>query len=266
VIASYAEARPLPERAALVTFDDGYRNNLTLAADVLRDKGIPCVFHITTSYIGTKRVLWPDEVVNRIVEWPLPSIPLPDGGEQPLGPDVSERRVIASRLREWCKRIPAEEAEAYLEKLQETPMEMAENEELFGFLDWDEVRALRRQGFDIGSHTVSHPILTRIDSNRLMQELADSKQRIEDELNEPCTCIAYPNGGAQDVSAAVFEAARRTGYALGFTVADRHSEPGEDMLGISRICVQGHFPFSFFEYRTSGVDQVIAKQNREFVQ
>src|SRR4051794_677511 len=63
----------------LITFDDGYRNNLTLAADVLRAKGVPAIFHVSTSYIGTDRILWTDEMIHRILNWPFTSLPLPDG-------------------------------------------------------------------------------------------------------------------------------------------------------------------------------------------
>jgi peptidoglycan/xylan/chitin deacetylase (PgdA/CDA1 family) len=124
-------------------------------------------------------------------------------------------------------------------------------------MTWDEVRALRAQGFEIGSHTVSHPILTRIPQGKLETELTESKRTIERELNAPCEAIAYPNGGPADVSETVFAAARLAGYRLGFTVSERHSPPGEDGLSISRICIQGHLPASSFSHRVDGVERLL---------
>jgi peptidoglycan/xylan/chitin deacetylase (PgdA/CDA1 family) len=226
-------AAELPPNPVLVTFDDGYRNNL-LAGEILKEYGIPAVFFMTTGYIGAKRVLWPDEVVHRLLAWPDATIPLPDGREEKLPRENSSRRQAAWRVKEQCKKIPTAKVETYLDLLRKTPVATDENEELFGFMDWSEVRKLRGLGFEIGSHTAEHPILTRIDAKRLEQELRESKQKLEEELGEPCLAIAYPNGGPEDVSTPVFEGARRAGYDLGFTVAERHSAPGEDGLAISR--------------------------------
>jgi peptidoglycan/xylan/chitin deacetylase (PgdA/CDA1 family) len=244
----------LPSNPVLVTFDDGYRNNL-LAGDILKEYGIPAVFFMTTGYIGSKRMLWPDEVVHRLLTWPGASIPLPDGREENLPSENSSRRQTAWQVKEQCKKIPTARVEAYLDLLRQTPVAMEGNEELFGFLDWSEVRKLRGQGFEIGSHTAEHPILTRIDAKRLEQELQESKHKLEEELGEPCLAIAYPNGGPEDVSPAVFEGARQAGYDMGFTVAEQHSAPSEDSLAISRVCVQGHLPLRIFEYRASGVGE-----------
>jgi len=79
-------------------------------------------------------------------------------------------------------------------------------------MDWDELRALRDAGWEIGSHTVSHPHLTRLGDDELDRELQDSKAEIEDRLGEPCASIAYPFG---DVDARVVEATHRAGYRVG---------------------------------------------------
>jgi len=257
VIADRSSGRGLPEGAALITFDDGYRNNLTHAAPVLREAGISCVFHVSTGYIGTKNVLWTDEVIGRIVGWQGKTLPLPGGGEQETPRDLAARRSLGMRLKEQCKRMDRDVVSGWIDRLRKGSAEPAANPELYDFMTWDEVRALHSQGFDIGSHTVSHPILTRIPADRLEWELSESKRTIEREVNAPCEAIAYPNGGAADVSEAVFAATRVAGYKLGFTVAERHSPPGEDAMQISRLCIQGHLPLRAFSFRVDGVQRLI---------
>ena len=88
-------------------------------------------------------------------------------------------------------------------------------------MTWDEVRQLHRQGFEIGSHTVDHPILSQVSSDQLHFELRESKRRIELETGAPCTAIAYPNGRPESVSQAVVNAAREEDYRLGFTVIEQ---------------------------------------------
>jgi peptidoglycan/xylan/chitin deacetylase (PgdA/CDA1 family) len=258
LIASRAEGKPLPPRAALITFDDGYRNNL-LAAEVLRQLGAPGVFHVTTNYIGAQRILWTDEVMNRVMAWPSLEIPWPDGERRPLPSDAAQRREFAAAIKNACKKAPSEQVAEYLALLRQTPGGGAQDSELFEFLDWDGVRELVRQGFEIGSHTVDHPILSRVTPERLDLELTESRRRIEAETGQPCCCIAYPNGGREDISEQVFQAAKRAGYSAGFTIAERFSDPDENLMSISRVCVQGHLPAEVFECRASGADVLMKR-------
>ncbi len=257
VLAARQGGRPLPDNAVLITFDDGYSNNLYNAAGVLSQLGVPCVFHVSTGYIGTSRMLWLDELIGRVRSWEKETIPLPGGGSRSLPASAAERRVTAWEIKEQCKRLPAEIVELYLGELRQYTAPPLLNDELHRFMTWEEVRELHKNGFEIGSHTLEHPILTRIPADRLRRELAHSKEIIERELGVPCRCIAYPNGGHADVSADVFDVARSCGYLLGFTVAEQMSAPGEDLLGISRLCIQGHLPMSVFHYRAGGAEHLL---------
>src|SRR4051794_5114731 len=118
VAAARSGTRPLPRHAALVTFDDGYQNNLTLAAGVLKEAGVPAVFHVSTGYIGTKRILWPDELIGCILNWRGEHLPLPGGGSQPLTANQLERRQVAFKIKERCKTLPADTVDTYVEQLR----------------------------------------------------------------------------------------------------------------------------------------------------
>lgn len=76
-------------------------------------------------------------------------------------------------------------------------------------MSWDHIRKLRESGWEIGSHTVSHPRLTSLNDGDLTCELTESRQTIEGELDEPCRSIAFPYG---DTDERVREAARNAGY------------------------------------------------------
>jgi peptidoglycan/xylan/chitin deacetylase (PgdA/CDA1 family) len=65
-------------------------------------------------------------------------------------------------------------------------------------MTWDEIRQLSEAGWEIGSHTVTHPYLTEIDDVALDRELRDSKGRLEREIGRPCRTIAYPSGNFDD--------------------------------------------------------------------
>lgn len=81
-------------------------------------------------------------------------------------------------------------------------------------MDWNQLRALRDHGWEIGSHTRTHPFLTRIDDETLDAELARSKADCERELGR-CDSLAYPYG---DYDERVVEKARAAGYATACTL------------------------------------------------
>jgi len=92
-------------------------------------------------------------------------------------------------------------------------------------MDWSELRDLHGRGWEIGSHTVSHPHLPTLPAASLAREVVDSKASCEAGLGVPCASIAYPYG---DVDARVVEAARDAGYVTGAALPQR-ARPERDM-------------------------------------
>lgn len=78
-------------------------------------------------------------------------------------------------------------------------------------LNWSELRDLASIGWEIASHTCSHPHLTQIDDERLADELVQSRLAVEENLRRPCSSLAYPYG---DVDERVVDAAEAAGYAF----------------------------------------------------
>lgn len=89
-------------------------------------------------------------------------------------------------------------------------------------ISWADARALTSRGWEIGSHTCSHPHLTTLDDATLERELVESRQACEEHLSGACLSIAYPYG---DVDRRVVEAAGRAGYQAGASLPARwHAE------------------------------------------
>lgn len=78
-------------------------------------------------------------------------------------------------------------------------------------MDWERLAELAGTGWEIGSHTCSHPHLTRTEDTVLARELRDSRLAFESALRRPCRSLAYPYG---DVDARVIAATRAAGYAV----------------------------------------------------
>jgi glycosyltransferase involved in cell wall biosynthesis/peptidoglycan/xylan/chitin deacetylase (PgdA/CDA1 family) len=254
-LVAIAEGRQdLVPGSALITFDDGYLNNLTVAAPILRARGIPAIFNVSTGYIGQESLLWPDEVFLRVMHWPDSVLPLPEG-KACLLPRAASRRVpVAVRVQEHCKFLENDARIAYIELLRNGSSlpEDAHLAEVYRFMNWDHVRELSAQGFEIGSHTVSHPILSRIGGEQLHRELCISKERIETEVGRECRVIAYPNGLDRDVDEAARVAATAAGYRVGLMLCRGLASP-QGWLAVDRINVPGGQKNAVFESRAAGI-------------
>jgi peptidoglycan/xylan/chitin deacetylase (PgdA/CDA1 family) len=82
-------------------------------------------------------------------------------------------------------------------------------------MTWEQLREAESLGWELGSHTHTHPHLRRLDDDDLREELVHSREILEDQLNRPCRSIAYPYG---EVDYRVTEAARDAGYVVGAAV------------------------------------------------
>jgi len=89
-------------------------------------------------------------------------------------------------------------------------------------MTWDELGELASAGWEIGSHTATHPHLTQCDDVTLERELRSSRERIEERLQRPCWSLAYPYG---DVDERVATAAADAGYVTACTLPDRLHPP-----------------------------------------
>jgi peptidoglycan/xylan/chitin deacetylase (PgdA/CDA1 family) len=113
-------------------------------------------------------------------------------------------------------------------------------------LGWDELRDLASAGWEIGSHTCSHPHLTELDDEPLHRELADSKAACEEALRRPCGSIAYPYG---DLDERVSAAARRAGYVFGAALPKRFGSA--DPLDWPRVGIYHRDDLSRFKLKVS---------------
>jgi peptidoglycan/xylan/chitin deacetylase (PgdA/CDA1 family) len=184
-------AGTLPRRAVAVTFDDGYADNLTVAAPILRGTGVPATFFVTTGYLGGGR-MWNDTVIEAVRR-------LPDGEHDfaPLGLSVRIVRGVEGR-RAFCRdfitsikhhpyaerQSRADQLAAYVGQALPDDLMMAPAQ----------VAALASLGFEIGGHTVSHPILRVLDGPEAAREIAEGRAGLERIVGRPVRLFAYPNG------------------------------------------------------------------------
>ena len=238
----HLDGNPLPPNPALVTFDDGYRDNLTNALPVLRRHGVRAAFFVATEYVAKRRLFWWDRITWIVKHARKRRFSLSGPGAE----DVDLQQGIepaARRLHEVVKRHAGLDLEGFLESLAraaDAPWSEAIEKELVDrhVMGWDDVRALRAAGMDVGSHTRTHRVLSTIPATELASELSGSRAELEDVLGEPVPALAYPVGkpvaSIPDVRAAVVDAGYRLAFSYG---AGRQDLTRLDPLDVCRFAV-----------------------------
>lgn len=232
----------LPPRAACITFDDGYANNLTCAAPVLAQRRMPATVFIATGFIGGGR-MWNDTVIEAVrragAELDLAALGL---GRYSL-PDVeSRRRAFQAIINALKYREPAER----LGKATQIAERVGSDLPTDLMLAESQLKQLRGAGLEVGAHTVTHPILARLDSAAAKREIAASKSYLEAVVGEPVRLFAYPNGRpTQDYERQHVDMVRAAGFAAAVSTAWGSGNRGSDRFQLPRLLPWDRSPVRF---------------------
>jgi len=229
-----------------ITFDDGYKNNSEIAADILSDLGLTATFYLSTGYIGTDRWMWTDlleySLLNTCKDYLDTAL-----SDKPLAlSSPNERRSVLSRLKFILKSEKSAESESIVKKIAQ---QLLNDPKIlpFGdycFMNWSDVKSLDSAGFTIGAHTVNHPILSRINTNDAKKEIVTSKNTIIEKVGKCSSVFCYPNGKKADydselmnITRKYFKAAVSTkyGYARGDELFELRRIGVDNSLGDSLL-------------------------------
>ncbi|WP_284615889.1 polysaccharide deacetylase family protein [Aquabacterium humicola] len=216
----------LPHRAAAITFDDGYADNLTQAMPILQRRGLTSTFFISTGYLDGGR-MWNDTISETIRRCRQDRLDLTELG---LGvhalATLDDRRAAIQALQRATKYLPQAQRQQAVDALAHHAGEPLPRDLM---MTTAQLRALRDGGMQIGGHTVTHPILARIPPAQARAEILDGKAQVEALLQQPVTLFAYPNGvPGRDFGPEHVAMLRDSGFDAAVTTAagsaDRHAD------------------------------------------
>jgi peptidoglycan/xylan/chitin deacetylase (PgdA/CDA1 family) len=231
-IARLTEGR-LPPRAACITFDDGYRDNLQIAAPILARHGMTATFFVASGFLDGGRMF--NDTVRESVRR------LPTGEHDLSWLNLGRRQVddSASRMSLFMDAVAAikyldpdarDAAGDRLAALADAPLP----DDLM--MTSDEVRALQRSGMEVGGHTLTHPILSRIGDDEARRQIDGNRAVLASLLERPPRFFAYPNGVPQrDYAARHVAMARDAGYQAAVSTARGTCTHDSDLFQLPRF-------------------------------
>jgi len=255
------EGKRPPPNALAVTVDDGNQNFFLNGYPVFHAHQIPVTVFLVSGFLDRQLWLWWDQIRYVLEKTSRSSFPMSLSPGRPpvtftLETDDERQRAI-SAITEAVKNLGQAERHRVL------------NEGLFKLLDvelpsepprhmapmrWSEVRQIAENGVDVGAHTVSHPMLSRLqDHQELVREIEDSKRRIEEEVHRPVAHFCYPYGHREDFNDETLNVLERCNFQTAVTTQHglnfRESHP----FLLKRLSVDAMLPEFYFQERLAGL-------------
>lgn len=229
-----SEQGEVPDYSAVITFDDGYHDFLDYAFPILQEENAPATLFITTGFINNDIWLWPDQL-----KYVLEKVPK---GFRIDILGISDKCILCDdvlqawdRIADYCLSISNDEklrlidsifSKAGIKKPEIPPAE-------FRPLSWGEISNMVSEGLEIGSHSHSHPILTKLSRAQLRTELTLSKSLIEKHLNLSPKSFCYPNGRSIDINSEIKSEVAMAGYKFALA-AYTSKDPLSDRWEVTR--------------------------------
>jgi peptidoglycan/xylan/chitin deacetylase (PgdA/CDA1 family) len=221
---------------ALVTFDDGYRDNCETALPILRKLGVPATFFIPTGFLNAARLPWWDHVACVLKRTRVPRLTLErwPGDVDPIvinlePTSLGQQRTVAitTVVRSFLDGAIKDEP-WFLAQLGEQAEVPIDSRSLGCklFMGLDQVRQLANAGMAVGSHGQSHRALASLDDAAQRHELTESKRFLENSLGRDIKALAYPFGWGGTFTARTVQLAIEAGYYLAFSSLEGVNRPG----------------------------------------
>lgn len=183
-------AGTLPQGAACITFDDGYANNYEIAAPVLERMGTPATIFIATDAVE-RGVMWNDLMIEAFRNGSQRADFWNDVCNATGHSNNMDARWSVGELLASCKYFALAQRLEFSRQLYE---KYVGTESPRFMMTKEMVRSLADRGFDMGGHTVNHPILKDLSPDDAVSEIVGCSQWLEMVTGTKPTSFAYPNG------------------------------------------------------------------------
>lgn len=227
----------LPSRAMALTFDDGYAEWIDNVSPALRKRNLPGTFFVTTGQLSGS-ALWHERIVAAVRALPDKGFSLPYGFGSYTDLSLPGSRLrLVEELQERLKYASLADRVGAIEILEAQADSAISLPRPF---DTESVRTLHNQGFDIGAHTVHHPILNECTRAQARDEIGGSKEELEAIIGGRVHSFAYPNGRPnEDYGPEHVEMVRSLGYTSAVTTSNGVSTRESDIFQLPRFTPWG---------------------------
>lgn len=203
-----------PKKSLYITFDDGYIDNFEIAYPILKSLGITAHFFIPVEMINKENLGWWDTIDYLVQNTKQSKIKM--FGESL---DIFKIDDVKLKLKRMVKNLPYSDTKNIMDDLSSKlkvalpPIEIQRSH----LMNWDNIKEMSSNHMAIGSHSLSHRVLSTLPEFTQEQELRESKSLIENKIGKEVKVIAYPCGGYKHYSRKTMDIAESVGYQAGIS-------------------------------------------------
>jgi peptidoglycan/xylan/chitin deacetylase (PgdA/CDA1 family) len=231
----------LNDRFALITFDDGYIDNYTLAYPLLKKNNVPAVFFIATDFIEKHIIPWWDEIAYLLQVSNQKSVKL-NNWETPVSLSSPKGKYV----KEVLQRIKLDSSKTMNEKIINLKLALKLEADYFTphkdlFMNWDMLNEMQNNEMIIGSQSCSHSIMSHLSVEEQKYEAKHSMNILSNKMGKDITCFAYPVGGESAFTSVTEQILEECGYTLGFSfIPGINRSLNENSFHLKRFSVAGN--------------------------
>ncbi len=240
----------IKRRAVVVTFDDGYADNVLEALPLLEEEETPATFFVSTGMIGANQEFWWDELERILLgsrDFPE-RFQLEDGPFGRMWPTAmaAERHTLYTDLLLLMKKVEAERRDNWLTQLRHWAAAGEDGREINRAMTADELRLLASSKWaTIGAHTVTHTPLSSLPVAQQQREIEGSKERLEYWVGRKITVFSYPFGQRRDYTLETAELCKQAGFTKAAANFPGQAHRWTDPYQIPRLVVR-NWPLTVF--------------------
>jgi peptidoglycan/xylan/chitin deacetylase (PgdA/CDA1 family) len=260
---SFTDGVALPDRAVLLTCDDGVQNTVSDMLPILQECGASCLFFITGASLAEHPgMLWYEELKLMLRDAAPGAITIRDGESHwSCAADADRHAFWWSVVRDVSKR-DVQRRTAFLEHVRQTLGLNGDWSERyrrhepefrrFFLLSRKDLLYMQDRGMMIGAHTLSHPLLSRVSEGCARGEIEGSRTLLEQALGRPVQAFAYPFGNSESVTARDLELAEEAGFCCAFLNVGGGFGADLPRFALPRVHVTSNMGLGEFEAHVSG--------------
>jgi len=230
-----------PSKSFIITFDDGFENNYSIAAPILKHLKIPAIFYITTAWVENNIMGWADRIEYCFENTKEASISFPWDNKKYHFRSRDEKISLLNYIRSYLKSHSDINHDTVVSDIfyQCKIPEIFSNDDLLDLkLNWNQISELNEDDlFLIGGHSHQHAILSFLDQFKLDEEIKTSINLLELNSKINVRHYSYPEGQENHYSNEVINSLKKRGIVCCPTACEGINKPGDDLFLLKRINV-----------------------------
>ena len=242
----------LPQNSVIVSFDDGFENNYSVAAPILEELKIPAIFYVASGVVNTTIMFWVDELEDCINKSKKSYINIKLDKEYNFQIDTNSRKIKAiNRIKNYIKASKMVKINKILEcvKNQTGVQSSVYHAENYAKITWDQLKEMNSNKlFCVGGHSLYHDILAYLSLKRLKKEIQISIKLLEYHLGEKIRHYSYPEGQKEHFNLTTINLLKSNGIICCPSAIMGFNTLRTDPFRLKRIMVGfSDIPFPYFD-------------------